>query len=142
MLGYRSGEGPFCNFFATRSGKYIFVISHCSRLYSEPAISVFKWILKINLDNKHVSCVKKFTGHDSIDINYTYVYIFPYADAITDEQIAEWKTKFYSCKKNILAQNVCSRIDPFDACISRQSIENTQHIFVHKVHTTNLEIKH
>ncbi|KAJ8957929.1 hypothetical protein NQ318_001926 [Aromia moschata] len=36
-------------------------------------------------------------------------------------------------KKNILAQNVCSRVDPFEVCLSRKTLEETQHIFNHKI---------
>lgn len=47
--------------------------------------------------------------------------------------IAGWRKKFYACPKNRLAQNVCSRVDPFEVCLSRQTIETTQHVFQHKV---------
>lgn len=33
----------------------------------------------------------------------------------------------------MLAQNVCTRIDPFEACMSRRTLENTQHVFTYKI---------
>lgn len=56
-----------------------------------------------------------------------------FSDELSQNQIAEYKKNFYADSKNVLAQNVCSRIDPFDACISRAALERTQHVFAHKV---------
>lgn len=54
---------------------------------------------------------------------------------ITTDKLAKWNKDFYSHPKNILAQNVCSRVDPFDVCLSRKSLENTNHVFQYKVET-------
>lgn len=55
------------------------------------------------------------------------------AAPIDDSALAAWRSKFYSCPKNRLAQNVCSRVDPFEVCISRQAVEATQHVYAHRV---------
>lgn len=62
--------------------------------------------------------------------------------ALTEEDFAQWKGNFHKDPKNILAQNVCSRIDPFDACISRKTFENTQHVFAHKVESEGKPLTH
>lgn len=53
--------------------------------------------------------------------------------AITQEKLDKWRKEFYSEPKNVLAQNVCSRFDPLDVCLSRQQLENTNHVFTYKV---------
>jgi len=53
--------------------------------------------------------------------------------ALSKENFQKMKTAFYADEKNLLAQNVCSRIDPFDVCLSRKQLEETQHVFNHKV---------
>ncbi|XP_053667880.1 bleomycin hydrolase [Anopheles marshallii] len=57
---------------------------------------------------------------------------FPKAP-LNEEFFQKCRTDFYDCPKNVLAQNVCTRIDPFDACLSRKSLENTQHVFTYKI---------
>ncbi|XP_034655565.1 bleomycin hydrolase isoform X2 [Drosophila subobscura] len=57
------------------------------------------------------------------------------SSAITTELLGEWRKNFYSQPKNLLAQNVCSRVDPFDACLSRKVLESTNHVFNFKVET-------
>ncbi|KAI4454920.1 bleomycin hydrolase [Holotrichia oblita] len=52
---------------------------------------------------------------------------------LSKDLILKLRANFYEDKKNILAQNVCSRSDPFDVCLSRKQLEETQHIFNHKV---------
>lgn len=52
---------------------------------------------------------------------------------LTEENFAKWKREFYENDRNVLAQNVCSRADPMDICLSRKSLENTNHVFAHKV---------
>ena len=52
---------------------------------------------------------------------------------ITTDKLTKWRKDFYSNPKNILAQNVCSRVDPFDVCLSRKSLENAHHVFQYKV---------
>lgn len=54
---------------------------------------------------------------------------------ITQEQLKKWRENFYSEPKNLLAQNVCSRVDPFDVCLSRKALETTNHVFNYKVET-------
>ncbi|XP_065362716.1 bleomycin hydrolase [Calliphora vicina] len=53
--------------------------------------------------------------------------------AITQDKLDKWRKVFYSEPKNILAQNVCSRFDPWDVCLSRQQLETTNHVFTYKV---------
>lgn len=52
---------------------------------------------------------------------------------MSPETLKKWRNEFYKCEKNILAQNVCSRTDPFEVCLSRKALESTQHIFTYKV---------
>ncbi|KAI8127898.1 Bleomycin hydrolase [Lucilia cuprina] len=52
--------------------------------------------------------------------------------AITQDKLDKWRKEFYSEPKNILAQNVCSRFDPWDVCLSRQQLETTNHVFTYK----------
>jgi len=49
------------------------------------------------------------------------------------EILQKLRSNFYNDQKNVLAQNVCTRIDPFDVCLSRKHIAETQHAFTHKV---------
>lgn len=53
--------------------------------------------------------------------------------ALTKEILDKYRSTFYQDSKNILAQNVCSRIDPFDVCLVRKQVEQPLHIFQHKV---------
>lgn len=53
--------------------------------------------------------------------------------ALSKETLQKFRNAFYADKKNILAQNVCSRTDPFEVCLSRKYLENLQHVFTHKV---------
>ncbi|TMW51883.1 hypothetical protein DOY81_003050 [Sarcophaga bullata] len=57
--------------------------------------------------------------------------------AITQDKLDKWRKEFYSEPKNILAQNVCSRFDPLDVCLSRKQLETTNHIFTYKVINNN-----
>lgn len=52
---------------------------------------------------------------------------------LTDDNFKKWREDFFRCEKNVLAQNVCSRVDPFEAALSRKVLENTQHVFTYKV---------
>lgn len=58
--------------------------------------------------------------------------VTPFA-ALNEEILTEFRTKFYASEKNLFAQNVCSRIDPFDACLSRKSLEEAHHVYEYKV---------
>jgi len=53
--------------------------------------------------------------------------------ALDPEILQKLRNNFYDDPKNVLAQNVCTRIDPFDVCLSRKHIAETQHAFTHKV---------
>ncbi|XP_069671459.1 bleomycin hydrolase isoform X1 [Periplaneta americana] len=57
------------------------------------------------------------------------------ASALSPETLQKFRSNFYADPKNILAQNVCTRIDPLDVCLSRKHLEETQHVFTHKVET-------
>jgi hypothetical protein len=52
---------------------------------------------------------------------------------LSPETLQQLRSNFYNDSKNVLAQNVCTRVDPFDVCLSRQHIAETQHAFTHKV---------
>lgn len=49
------------------------------------------------------------------------------------EHLSELRQKFYSCAKTRLAQNLLTRNDPLEACLERTVLEQTNHIFTHKV---------
>lgn len=53
---------------------------------------------------------------------------------LSKETLQKFRNAFYADKKNIFAQNVCSKIDPFEASLSRKVLENTQHVYTHKVY--------
>lgn len=52
---------------------------------------------------------------------------------LSEEFFQKCRTDFYDCPKNVLAQNVCTRMDPFEAAICRKTLENTQHVFTYKI---------
>ena len=52
---------------------------------------------------------------------------------LTIDQMEALRTEFYADDKNRFALNVVSRSDPLEACLSRLSLENTNHVFSHKV---------
>ncbi|XP_008554962.1 bleomycin hydrolase [Microplitis demolitor] len=52
---------------------------------------------------------------------------------LTSKILDEFHKNFNEDKKNILAQNVCTKNDPLECCISRSNIEQTNHVFQHKV---------
>ncbi|VEN64045.1 unnamed protein product [Callosobruchus maculatus] len=51
---------------------------------------------------------------------------------LNKELVDKFKKSFYADEKNLLAQNVCSRTDIFDVCLSRKTLEETQHVYNHK----------
>ncbi|XP_067015155.2 bleomycin hydrolase isoform X2 [Anabrus simplex] len=53
--------------------------------------------------------------------------------ALSPETLQKFRNSFYADPKNILAQNVCTRVDPLEVCLSRRHLEETQHVFTHKV---------
>jgi len=52
---------------------------------------------------------------------------------LTADFFEQCKKKFNECPKNRLAQNACSRMDPFEVSLSRKAFENIQHVFTYKV---------
>ncbi|KAJ8946132.1 hypothetical protein NQ314_008954 [Rhamnusium bicolor] len=52
--------------------------------------------------------------------------------ALNKDLLEKFRKSFYTEEKNILAQNVCSRGDPFEVSLSRKALEETQHVFNHK----------
>ncbi|XP_022904570.2 bleomycin hydrolase [Onthophagus taurus] len=52
---------------------------------------------------------------------------------LNNDFLGRLRQSFYTDPKNLLAQNICSRIEPFDVCISRKHLEETQHVFNFKV---------
>ncbi|XP_063218773.1 bleomycin hydrolase isoform X2 [Bacillus rossius redtenbacheri] len=50
-----------------------------------------------------------------------------------EEVLLKFRQHFYAEPRNVLAQNVCTKIDPLEACVSRQQFASTQHVFTHKV---------
>ena len=42
------------------------------------------------------------------------------AGELTEDILNQLRDQFYSCDKNRLAQNVCSRSDPLEACLQRR----------------------
>ncbi|XP_043250154.1 bleomycin hydrolase isoform X1 [Colletes gigas] len=55
--------------------------------------------------------------------------------ALTAEVLNELRTTFYETSRFTLAQNVCTRTNPIEACISRKVLEESQHVFTHKIET-------
>lgn len=45
----------------------------------------------------------------------------------------KYRQSFYENDKNVFAQNVCSRTDPFDVCLSRKALEETSHVYEFKI---------
>lgn len=52
---------------------------------------------------------------------------------LTKEVLDKFKKSFLAEEKNILAQNVCTKQDPFELALSRKVVENTLHVFNTKV---------
>lgn len=55
------------------------------------------------------------------------------AGELTQEVLSKLREEFFSSDKNRLALNVCSRSDPLEACLQRSCLENTVHVYNHKV---------
>jgi len=55
------------------------------------------------------------------------------AGELTEDILNNLREEFYSSDKNLLAQNVCSRSDPLEACLKRSCLENTVHLYNKKV---------
>ncbi|KAL1453681.1 hypothetical protein WDU94_010001 [Cyamophila willieti] len=52
---------------------------------------------------------------------------------LTEEVLEKFRSEFFSCPKNVVAQNACSKLDVLDVCTSRQRVQNVSHNFTHKV---------
>ncbi|XP_008205982.1 bleomycin hydrolase isoform X1 [Nasonia vitripennis] len=57
------------------------------------------------------------------------------AGVLTKDIVSQLRSKFYAEPRNLQAQNVCSRLDPLEACISRKTIQATNHVYQHKIET-------
>lgn len=53
--------------------------------------------------------------------------------SLSMETLEKFREAFYADPKNVLAQNVCSKMDPYEASVNRKTLEETHHIFTHKV---------
>lgn len=54
---------------------------------------------------------------------------------LSKDILSQIRSKFYADPRNLQAQNVCVRVDPFEACLSRKAVESTNHVFQHKIET-------
>ncbi|XP_076181772.1 bleomycin hydrolase isoform X1 [Ptiloglossa arizonensis] len=54
---------------------------------------------------------------------------------LTTEVLDQLREAFYENNRNILAQNICTRSNPLEACVSRKVLEESQHVFTHKIET-------
>lgn len=54
---------------------------------------------------------------------------------LTPEILDQLREKFYEDTRNSLAQNICTRTNPLEACTSRKVVQEAQHVFNHKVLT-------
>ncbi|XP_034933674.1 bleomycin hydrolase [Chelonus insularis] len=52
---------------------------------------------------------------------------------LTPEILSDFRKKFHQEEKNLLAQNVCTKNDPLECCMSRSNFEETNHVFQYKV---------
>lgn len=52
--------------------------------------------------------------------------------ALTGDVIDGFRTSFESDPKNRLSQNVVTKHDPLDSCLTRKTLETTNHVFTHK----------
>jgi len=57
------------------------------------------------------------------------------SNELTLETLASYKENFLSSTTTRLAQNVCTRSDPIEACLTRKSLERNVHVYNHKVET-------
>ncbi|XP_013380408.1 bleomycin hydrolase [Lingula anatina] len=54
-------------------------------------------------------------------------------EGIPDANIQKYREKFESDPKNLLAQNVCTRHDPFEAALKRNKLTELSNVFSHKI---------
>ncbi|KAL1502792.1 hypothetical protein ABEB36_007888 [Hypothenemus hampei] len=52
---------------------------------------------------------------------------------LSKEVLEKFKKSFFDDEKNLLAQNVCTKQDPFESAQSRKIVENTLHVFNTKI---------
>ena len=52
---------------------------------------------------------------------------------MSKEETDKYKQEFYSNDINKFAQNIVSKTDPLEACLNRLAIDNSNHVFNHKV---------
>lgn len=52
---------------------------------------------------------------------------------LNPETLDKFKTKFFADAKNVLAQNACTRVNPVDVCMSRNQLQEMNHMFTHKI---------
>lgn len=73
----------------------------------------------------------------------TYKCFFVYKDVITKELLAKFEDAFKSSSSNVLAQNACTKFDPFQIALSRKRIEDQiipDHYFSLKVNNIKIII--
>lgn len=61
--------------------------------------------------------------------------MFFFSEPLTLDSLNKLIEKFYSEPKNELAQNACTRFDPFEVAIRRRKAEGVLHVFNIKVST-------
>jgi hypothetical protein len=54
-------------------------------------------------------------------------------EPLTLEKVEQFRSDYYSNPKNVLAQNVCTRIDPMEAAVSRTRTDAALHVYNIKV---------
>lgn len=64
------------------------------------------------------------------------------AGVLTDKVLTQFNAKFYADRRNLLAQNVCTKSNPLEACLSRNVLERTHHAFTHKIETEGKPMTH
>lgn len=53
--------------------------------------------------------------------------------ALSEDYLKKLYKDFYNDPRNIAAQNVCTKVNPSEACISRQVVQNSNHVFTYKI---------
>jgi len=49
------------------------------------------------------------------------------------EELEAMRVEFFSDEKNVVAQNACTRADPQEVCTSRRRLQDSVHVFEHRV---------
>jgi hypothetical protein len=52
---------------------------------------------------------------------------------LSTDKLTDFRSKFESDEKTVFAQNVVSRSDPLETCLTRKALENAKHVYTHKV---------